>query len=195
MRGRTGRTGRTGASRRVTGIAAAALLALGAAPAAGAPPGGRRPVPPDEFPLFATPGHAPASGTVRLRQTWSPFGVSVAPDGTVTYEVTIETRDLPAAAPGEAYVAWITSPDLARIRRVGTLGPDGSLRDAQAGAAFLVIISREPMGAPCVPGTAGDASGGTAAARWRGPIVLRGSSPGSRIGPLFGHSIFQPSPM
>lgn len=187
-----------GPGRRTRGAAlvAAALALAGPGQAGGA---SDAPVPPDEFPLHATPGHAPASGLVRLRQAWSPFGVSVTEDGTLTYEVEIATRGLPAAPAGQTYVAWITSPDLQRVERLGPLAADGTIRGSHAGAAFLVVVSREQVGTPCIPSTAPGAAGGDTAggqaARWTGPVVLRGSSPGSRVAPLFGHSIFQRSPM
>ncbi len=139
-------------------------------------------VPPDEFPLHATPGHEPASGQVRMVQPWSPFGISVTADGTVRYGLSVETADLPPIGPGEEYVVWLASPDLGWIRRMGALDAGGRARGSIDGARFLAIVSRETRGAP-------------GAGRWEGPIVLRGSSPGSRVAPLWGHSFFQQSPM
>lgn len=139
-------------------------------------------VPPDVFPLHATPGHEPASGSVRLTQPWSPFGISVTEDGIPRYRLSIETSDLPPVGSGEEYVVWLAAPDLTWIRRVGPLDDHGRTGGSIDGVRFLAVVSREERKT--------EESG-----RWSGPIVLRGSSPGSRVAPLWGHSIFQQSPM
>ena len=142
---------------------------------------GSVPVPvPDQFPLHPTLGNAPASGLVRLRQPWSPYGVSVSKDGRVRYEVTVEVRDLPES-PGSSYRVWLTTPAFDPIVQIGSVAGSGRVRGEAEGAQLVVVVSRE--------------EDGCAGERWQGPVVLRGFSPGSRVQPMGTHSPFRPSPM
>lgn len=138
---------------------------------------------PDEFPLFPTLGNEGASGMVRMRQPWSPFGVSVDEAGRVLYDVTVEAEGLPPVD-GEVYRVWLTEPTLEHIVHAGTVEPDRPVTARTELEQLMVIVSREPADRDAAPGD-----------RWSGPIVLRGFSAGARVQPLGGHSIFQPRPM
>lgn len=134
---------------------------------------------PDEFALLPAKGFEEASGHVSMRQPWSPFGISLTPDGRVMYDLTVSVRDLPPAE-GASYHVWLATKDLDQVRHVGVVTEAGSVTTRLDWSQFLVVVSRES-----------DQPG----ARWSGPIVLRGHSPGAMIQPLWGHSIFQQVPM
>lgn len=138
---------------------------------------------PAEFPLFPTMGHEGASGTVRLRQPWSPFGVSVDEEGRVQYDLTVEVRGLPPTD-ATAYHVWLTEPSLERIVHLGVVTPEQAATGQTGWHQLMVVVSRE---------SAERAVG--AGERWSGPIVLRGFSAGARVTPLAQHSLFQQMPM
>jgi len=89
------------------------------------------PDPPEyyRFPLVTTknvPGSARASGVADVTYAaTSPFGVSVRPDGSYAYDVHVSVEDLRAPDRG-VYTVWVTTSQSDRIRRVGTLGEDGT---------------------------------------------------------------------
>jgi hypothetical protein len=125
-------------------------------------------------------GNEGASGLARMHQVWSPFGVSLTTDGQVSYELTVVVRDLPAAGDGESHHVWLATKSLDRIRHLGSVESTDSLTSELDWSQFLVVVSRESE---------------EVAGKWAGPVVLRGHSPGSLIRPLWGHPIFQQTPM
>ncbi len=134
---------------------------------------------PDEFALLPAMGFEDASGVVQMRQPWSPFGVSLTEDGRVLYDLTVVVRDLPPSEDA-TYHVWVATRDLGEVRHVGSVARSDSVTTTLDWSQFLVVVSREA-----------DEAG----VRWTGPIVLRGHSPGARLQPLWGHSIFQQLPM
>jgi hypothetical protein len=118
-----------------------------------------------------------------LKQSWSPFGVSVDEDGRVQYELTVEVTGLPETA-DEVYRVWATTPALDEVILLGTLEADGRATGANDWHQLMVVVSREPSDRVVVDGD-----------RWDGPIVLRGFSAGARVTPMAQHSLFQQSPM
>lgn len=125
--------------------------------------------------LIATE-HAPgASGAVSTRFQSTPFGVAVAPDGSYVYDVVVAAKGLPPAGSG-GYVAWVASPNLDRIEKLGAL--DGRLRTEGTVDMnkFLVIVTAEPS---------------VDAPSWTGPIVLRGLSRSGRMASLAEHEILE----
>ncbi len=141
------------------------------------------PVFPDQFPLFPTMGNEGASGMAYLKQSWSPFGVSVDEDGRVQYDLEVEVAGLPEVE-GEVYRVWITTPRLDPIAHLGTIDRAGSLAGTTNWHQLMVVVSREPADRVVAEGE-----------RWSGPIVLRGFSAGARVTPLAQHSLFQQTPM
>ena len=119
-----------------------------------------------------------ARGAVLLAPGRSPFGVSVTADGTSVYDLAIAVEGLPAPAVlgYDRYVAWAAPPSLAPALRLGDVGaaavpvPLGTV----ALDKFLVLVTAE-RGAP--------EDGAPAPGGWRGPIVLRGTSPSMRLQP------------
>jgi len=138
---------------------------------------------PDEFPLFPTMGNEGASGLARLKQPWSPFGVSVDEEGDVQYDLLVRVDGLPEVE-GESYRVWLTTPTLESVVPLGTVAPSGEIRGATDLEQLMVVVSREP-----------DSRDEADGERWQGPIVLRGFSAGARVTPMAQHSLFQQTPM
>jgi hypothetical protein len=131
----------------------------------------------------------------------SPFGVVLAPDGSYRYRVRFQVERLPAR-PNGVFVAWVTTPQVDRVRRVGPLDPEGRVEGEVEWNKFLVVVTLEPEGAATAGasdgGAAGltaglDAPGGVEAATppWTGPVVLRGMSRSGRMHTMAGHGPFE----
>ncbi len=130
------------------------------------------------FALTASRG-VEATGRVTLRQIWSPFGVSVGPDGHVEQDLVLTVDGLRPVGQDSVYVAWLSTPDLSRVEPLGVLGPAGTLEGRLTDWSKLMVVvtaeaSRPPSGA-----------------RWSGAIVLNGRTRSALMAPLWGHSIFR----
>lgn len=168
-----------------TCVAVAAALTLMPAPGrAGAP--GLRCVEPGAayyaIELFTTK-NVPGTGYLRGRADvalprTSPFPIALAPDGSYVYEVHVSLERVKPPRRGK-FVAWVTTPEVDRVARLGTLDAQlrasGSVRWNQ----FLVVITLEPEDAP------------EDAATWQGPIVARGMSRSGMMHTMVGHGAFQ----
>lgn len=134
-------------------------------------------------PLEAT-GRAPgAGGTLTISFASSPYGLAVGADGHPRYTLTVKTRGL-RPPPDRRPVVWAATPELDRVRRLGTLDADGSLTGGELEwSRFLVFVTAEPVEA------GEEASDRTAA--WEGPILLVGRAPSSRMHTMRGHGIFE----
>ena len=135
--------------------------------------------------LLPTGSVAGARGAVYLAPGRSPFGVSVTADGTAVYDLAIAVQGLPdpASLGYERYVVWAAAPPLAPVVRLGEIdvaavgmGVDPVPIGTVELDKFLVIVTAEEAG------TAGEGEDASSE-RWRGPIVLRGTSPSMRLQP------------
>jgi hypothetical protein len=131
------------------------------------------------FPLIAGTAFPSAAGYVALRRVWSPFEITVTPDGTVEYDAAIAATGLPATGGDTSYVAWITTPAVDRIVRVGAIRDGSPLHYRVRWNQVLVVVTREA---------------GPPGERWAGPTVLVGRSRSALIRPLWGHSLFRRTP-
>lgn len=130
------------------------------------------------FPLTPSRG-VEGAGAVTLRQAWSPFGVSVGPDGHVEQDLTLTIDGLRPLGRDSLYVAWLATPDLSRVEVLGRLGATGTLeRRVEDWNKLMVVVTAEPSG----PSPGG---------RWSGAIVLTGRTRSALLAPLWGHSIFR----
>lgn len=137
----------------------------------------------------------------------TPFGVSLTPDGSYDYRVRFQVERLPARANG-VFVAWVTTPEVDRVRRIGPLDAEGRAEGAVEWNKFLVVVTLEPEGGPTAApaggdGARGDGAGGGAAAMdapggvagpappWAGPVILRGMSRSGRMHTMAGHGPFE----
>ncbi|MEZ4699053.1 MAG: hypothetical protein R2834_01885 [Rhodothermales bacterium] len=125
------------------------------------------------------PGSGLARGTVRVGFDESPFGIAVAADGSYRLDLAIAIDNLKPATSGQ-YVAWVTTPEVDRIARIGPLDADHRLAGESHWNKFLVVITLEPEGA------AGDT--------WQGPIVLRGLARSGMMHTMAGHGAFAREP-
>lgn len=123
------------------------------------------------------PGSARASGAAEVFYADSPFGVSIAPDGSYVQRLEIRIDGLEPAR-GGGYAVWVTTPSLDRVELLGTLDGDHRLSGHVRWNKFLVVISLEPDTESPGP-------------RWSGPIVLRGMSRSGMMHTLAGHGPFE----
>ena len=111
------------------------------------------------------------SGTARLVQPSSPFGIAVSTSGQTQYAVVFSLRDLPdpdSLGPYTTYVAWATTPQLRPVTKLGVV-TDGTTRLGVVDYdRFLILITAERSAAATAPG---------------GRMVLRGTSAAMRMQP------------
>lgn len=177
-----------------SGILASVALAAAAAPEpfvpmsdAGADPGAVTPCLASatgaeyyDFPLVRTrrvPGTGAAVGKASVAFARSPFGVSIAPDGSYVYDVFVSASGLPAPRVGE-YVVWVATAALDQVVQVGALDETLRIQGQSRWNKFLVFITLEAEYDP-------------ASSTWSGPIVLRGMSRSGLMHTIAGHGPFQ----
>lgn len=131
------------------------------------------------FPLTHGTAYPSATGSVVLARAWSPFGITVATDGHPIYDAILTVSGLPPAPSGSQYVAWLATPMLDRVERLGTVTNDVALVRRVDWNQLLVAVTLETT---------------EPRDRWTGPTVLVGRSRSALITPLWGHSIFQRTP-
>lgn len=134
----------------------------------------------DLVPTRNVPGTYQAFGVGRISFASSPFSVSVTPGGHYVHELEVQVNHLQSAPKG-TYVAWVSTPALDKVKRLGPLGEDRHLAGTVNWNKFLVIITLE-------------AEPGEATKRWRGPVVLRGLSRSGLMHTMAGHGPFANEP-
>jgi suppressor of ftsI len=119
--------------------------------------------------LFPTNRVANASGTIRLTRPWSPFGVTVTPEGNHRSNLSFSIQGLPP--PDElgdyvTYVAWASPLSLYPIKKLGTI-KNGSYTFGEISLnKYIVLITAEST---------------ESTTEMTGPLVLRGRSPSSKM--------------
>ena len=152
--------------------AAAAALLLAAADGARASPCAERDergAAPDRslycIDLVPVPELREIFGTAELGRARSPFATAVTRDGVLVYDLSVTLGGLPAPSelgPFSAYVAWVTTPELEPMVRLGVVTNGRTTLGPVAFNKFLVLVSAEASpGSAVRPGT----------------LVLRGGSP------------------
>jgi suppressor of ftsI len=119
--------------------------------------------------LFSTSRAGDAAGMVALTRPWSPFGVTVTPQGHHRHELTAWIARLPdPASLGDftSYVAWATPLSLSPVVRLGEVTEGRNDLGEVAFNKYLVLITAE---------ASADVTERT------GPLILRGRSPSSRM--------------
>ena len=133
------------------------------------------------FELFTTrniPGTGLAKGLVDVRVAGSsPFSVALGPDGSYEYELGVSLDRMKAPRQGRL-IAWVTTPEIDHIERMGAL--DENLRGAGRVTwnKFIVVVTLE---------TEDDPSQTT----WNGPVVFRGMSRSGMMHTMVGHGALQ----
>ena len=131
------------------------------------------------FPVVSTrrlPGTGLAAGLGEVTFADSPFGVTLAKDGSYLLDVWLTVERLVAPREG-VYVGWLTTPELDQVERIGLLAA-GELHGRARWNKFLLVVTLEP----------GDDPG---AASWTGPVVMRGMSRSGQMHTMAGHGAFE----
>ena len=124
------------------------------------------------------PGMGLATGRAEVSvSASSPFSVSLTTDGSYQYDVRVSLERMRSPRAG-VLVAWVTTPDLISVRRLGAL--DGKLQVSGSASwnKFIVVVTLEVEDDP-------------AAERWSGPIAFRGMSRSGMMHTMAGHGPFQ----
>ena len=132
------------------------------------------------FPVVSTrrlPGTGLAAGLGEVTFADSPFGVTLAEDGSYVLDVWLSVERLMAPREG-VYVGWLTTPDLDQVQRIGALADGGPLRGRARWNKFLLVVTLEPGDDP-------------EAAMWTGPVVMRGMSRSGQMHTMAGHGAFE----
>jgi suppressor of ftsI len=111
------------------------------------------------------------SGTARLVQPSSPFGIAVSPSGHTQYSVVFTLRDLPhpdSLGPYTTLVAWATTPQLRPVTKLGVVTDGTSRLGVVDYDRFLILITAERSAGVAAPS---------------GKMVLRGTSAAVRMQP------------
>ena len=131
------------------------------------------------FPVVSTrrlPGTGLAVGLGEVTFPDSPFGVSLADDGSYLLDVWLSVERLMAPREG-VYVGWLTTPTLDKVERIGALR-GGQLRSRVRWNKFLLVVTLEPRDDP-------------EAGMWTGPVVMRGMSRSGQMHTMAGHGAFE----
>ena len=119
--------------------------------------------------LFSTTRGGDATGVVALRRPWSPFGVTVTPEGRHRNEVTAWIEGLPDPAslgPYTTYVAWATPLGLDPLIKLGEVANGRNELGEIAFNKYMILVTAE---------------GSARVTERTGPLVIRGRSPSSRM--------------
>jgi len=119
--------------------------------------------------LFSTTRGGDAAGVVEVRRPWSPYGVTVTPEGRHRHELVAHLARLPDPAtlgPYTAYVAWATPLTLDPVTRLAEVRNGRNELGEVALNKYLVWVTAE---------ASADVT------ERAGPLVVRGRSPSSRM--------------
>ena len=119
--------------------------------------------------LFSTASGIDASGVIELTRPWSPFGVTVTPQGHHRQQLKAWISGLPELStlgPYRAYIAWATPLELDPVIKLGVVSDGENELGEVAFNKFMVLITAEPS---------------LEVDQRSGPLILRGRSPSSRM--------------
>lgn len=126
------------------------------------------------------PGAGAARGVGNVMYQATPFGVAIGPDGSYVYDIDVKIDRMAPARKGQ-YVAWVSTPDISKIKKLGPLDENHHIRGTVDWNKFLVVISLEEEGP-------------VEHAKWKGPIVLRGLSRSGYMHTMAGHGPYESEP-
>jgi len=107
----------------------------------------------------------------------SPFSVQLTADGSYMYDLDVSIQRMRAPRYGEL-VAWVTTPDIDRVVRLGALDENFRASGSVAWNQFIIVVTLEE-------------SDDARAERWSGPIVFRGLSRSGLMHTMVGHGALQ----
>ena len=131
------------------------------------------------FPVVSTrrlPGTGLAAGLGEVTFADSPYGITLAEDGSYLLDVWLSVERLVEPREG-VYVGWLTTPELDQVERIGPLAA-GQLQGRARWNKFLLVVTLEPRDDP-------------GAAIWTGPVVMRGMSRSGQMHTMAGHGAFE----
>ena len=133
------------------------------------------------FELFTTkniPGTGLATGTVEASVSGgSPFSVALGDDGSYEYDLALRLDRMRTPREGRL-VAWVTTPDIDLIERMGALDDNLVATGSVSWNQYIVVVTLEAEDDP-------------ASDRWAGPIVFRGMSRSGMLHTMVGHGALQ----
>lgn len=131
----------------------------------------------------SSPGPRDAGGRVEVSYPASPFGLPLDRDGRLVQRLrfVLDEDFRSDGSRGSRLVAWVASPELDPVRKLGEIGPDGTASGKVALNKYLVFVTEEPRGV-------GEAE------RWEGPVVLKGKSRSGRMQSMASHGMFEREP-
>lgn len=121
--------------------------------------------------LIAAPRIVGVSGRVELLMRPGPFTVDVTASGVLRFSPVITLEGLPAPesiGPYSSYVAWIATPVMDHVSRLGEVRNGRAQLPTIALDKFMILVTAEPSANVTVPS---------------GPFILRGASPSTRLQP------------
>jgi len=155
--------------------ALAFALAIAQTPVASLCDGPARPLAPSRdlycIELIAAPRIVGASGRVELLMRPGPFTVDVTASGVLRFSPAITLEGLPAPAalgPYSTYIAWVATPLMDPVHRLGEVRNGRAQLPAIALDKFIILVTAEPSANVTSPS---------------GRFVLRGASPSTRLQP------------
>ena len=132
-----------------------------------------------KFPLRATSRARGARGSGHLHLAQSPFGIALTADGHLKYDLEVTVSGLRETSAG-VYVAWITTPELDRIEKLGVVSASGTYAyQVSTMNKFILLISLEAS---------------EEVEKRSGPTVLRGISPSGLMQNMESHELFSTMP-
>jgi len=150
-------------------------LAIAQTPVASLCDGPARPLAPSRdlycIELIAAPRIVGASGRVELLMRPGPFTVDVTASGVLRFSPAITLEGLPAPAalgPYSTYIAWVATPLMDPVHRLGEVRNGRAELPAIALDKFIILVTAEPSANVTSPS---------------GRFVLRGASPSTRLQP------------
>jgi len=126
------------------------------------------------------PGTGQAHGKAVMKFEASPFGISITKDGSYLHHLDIRLENVKNIASG-SFVAWVTTPSLDEVQRLGTLEDDYIVSGTVSWNKYLVVITLEES--ESVNGKS-----------WKGPIAFRGISRSGLMHTMAGHGPFEQEP-
>ncbi len=133
------------------------------------------------FPLIATkhiPGTGLATATAEISFSHtSPYAIAVTENGSYDYDLVVRVERMKPPRQG-TLVAWVTTPEIDEIERIGALDAHLQAAGRVAWNKFLVVITLE-------------ATDDDAAPKWGGPVVFRGVSRSGMMHTMVGHGALQ----
>jgi len=126
------------------------------------------------------PGTGQAHGKAVMKFDASPFGLSIAKDGSYRHRLDIRLENVKNFGSG-AFVAWVTTPSLDKVQRLGVLKDDYTVSGTVNWNKYLVVITLEKA----------EPENGQS---WQGPIAFRGISRSGLMHTMAGHGPFEQEP-